>query len=52
MINAYTILGGHPEGKRLLGRAVRRWENNIKVYVTQIWCDDVDCIHLLQNRAK
>jgi hypothetical protein len=27
---AYTILVGKPEGKRLLGRPRRRWEDNIK----------------------
>jgi hypothetical protein len=28
--NVYTILVGKPEGKRLLGRIRRRWEDNIK----------------------
>jgi hypothetical protein len=27
--NAYNILVGKREGKRLLGRPRRRWENNI-----------------------
>jgi hypothetical protein len=29
--NAYRILVGNPEGKRLLGRPRRRLENNIKI---------------------
>jgi hypothetical protein len=28
--NAYTILGGKPERKRLLGRPRRRWMNELK----------------------
>ena len=27
--NAYRVLVGKPEGKRLLGRPRRTWENNI-----------------------
>jgi hypothetical protein len=29
--NAYTIVVGKPEGKRLLARPRRRWVNNIKM---------------------
>jgi hypothetical protein len=29
--NAYTILVGEPEGRILLGRPGRRWEDNIKI---------------------
>jgi hypothetical protein len=29
--NAYKILVGKPEGKRLLGKPRRRWVNNIKI---------------------
>jgi hypothetical protein len=29
--NAYMILAGKPEGKRLLGRPRRRWVDNIKM---------------------
>jgi hypothetical protein len=31
MRNAYTIVGGKPQGKRPLGRSRHRWENNIKM---------------------
>jgi hypothetical protein len=30
MGNAYKILVGKPEGKRLLGRPEHRWEGNIE----------------------
>jgi hypothetical protein len=39
--NAYRILMGEPEGKRLLGRLRRRWVDNIKMdlrdYDGMIW---------------
>jgi hypothetical protein len=31
--NAYKILVKKPELKRTLGRPIRRWENNIKIYL-------------------
>jgi hypothetical protein len=34
--NAYRILVGTPEGKRLLGRPTRRWVDNIKVNLIEI----------------
>jgi hypothetical protein len=34
--NAYNILFGKPEGKRLLVRPVRRWEDNIKTELREI----------------
>jgi hypothetical protein len=34
--NAYRILVGKPEGKRLLGRPRRRWEDNIKMDLREI----------------
>jgi hypothetical protein len=33
--NAYRILVGKPEGKRLLGRRRRRWVDNIKIYLRE-----------------
>jgi hypothetical protein len=44
--NAYRILVGKPEGKRLLGRPVCRWVDNIKVDLTMIKWDHVDWISL------
>jgi len=34
--NAYRILVGKPEGKRLLGRPKRRWEDNIKLDLQEV----------------
>jgi hypothetical protein len=37
----YRLFVGKPEGKRPLGRARRRWTNNIKINVGEIewgWC--------------
>jgi hypothetical protein len=33
---AYNILVGKPEGRRLLGRPRRRWEENIKMDLGEI----------------
>jgi hypothetical protein len=50
MRNAYRILVGKPEGKRLIGRPRRRWVDNIKIYLREIleW-DGVDWIDLTQD---
>jgi hypothetical protein len=34
--DAYKILVGKPEGKRLLGRSRYRWVNNIKMGLTEV----------------
>jgi hypothetical protein len=44
--NAYQILVGKPTGKRPLGRRKRRWEDNIRMHVREIWLEGVDWIHL------
>jgi hypothetical protein len=49
---AYNILVGRPEGRRPLGRPRRRWEDNIKMYLREIWFGDVDWINLAQNRDR
>jgi hypothetical protein len=38
------ILGRKVEGKRLLGRSGRKWEDYIKVFHSGIGCEGVDCI--------
>jgi hypothetical protein len=50
MRNAYKILVGKPEGKRLLGRPRHRWEDNIKMDFREMGLVGVDTIHLAQNR--
>ena len=34
----YRVLVGKPEGKRLLGRPRRRWENDIKMNLQEVGC--------------
>jgi len=46
--NAYNILVGNREGKRPLERRRRRWKDNIKVYLKEIWREDMDWIELAQ----
>ena len=40
--NAYRILVGKAEGKRLLGMPRRRWEDNIKMDLREVGCDPKD----------
>jgi hypothetical protein len=49
--NAYRILVGKPEGKRL-GRPRRRWVDNIKMDLREIGWDGVDWIGLAQDRDR
>jgi hypothetical protein len=37
--DVYSVLVGKPEGKRLLGRPRRRWENNIKMDLQEVGCE-------------
>jgi hypothetical protein len=48
----YRILVGKPEDKRPLGRPRRRWEDNIKVGLTEIWIDRANWIQLAQDRVQ
>ncbi|KAJ4441124.1 hypothetical protein ANN_10974 [Periplaneta americana] len=50
--NAYRVLVGRPEGKRLLGRPRRRWEDNIKMDLREVGYDDRDWINLAQYRDR
>jgi hypothetical protein len=49
---AYNILVGRPERKRPRGRPRRRWEDNIKMDLREIWFGDVDWIHWAQDRDR
>jgi hypothetical protein len=33
------------------GRTIRKWEDNIKSYLKEVRCDDVDWVHLGQDRT-
>jgi hypothetical protein len=50
--NAYRILMGRPEGKRLLGSPRCRWVDNIKMDLREIGWDDVDFIDMAQDRDQ
>ena len=43
---------GKPEGKRLLGRPRRRWEDNIKMDLQEVGCGGMDWIELAQDRDR
>jgi hypothetical protein len=49
MRNAYRILVVKAEGKPR-ERPRRRWEDNIRMDLRQIWWESVDWIHLSQDR--
>jgi hypothetical protein len=42
MRNAYNILVRKPEGKRPPGRPRRRWEDNIRIDLSEIGWEGVD----------
>jgi hypothetical protein len=50
--NAYRLLVGKPEGKRPLGRPRRRWVDNIKMGLLEIFWGGVDWVGLFQDRDK
>jgi hypothetical protein len=50
--NAHRILVGKPEGKRPLGRPIRRWADNIKMDLRQIGWGDMDWIDLAEDRDQ
>ena len=43
---------GEPEGKRLLGRPRRRWEDNIKMDFQEVGWAGMDWIDLAQDRDR
>jgi hypothetical protein len=47
----YRVLVGRPEGNRLLGRHRRRWEDNIKMNLTDIGINGENWIRLAQDRV-
>jgi len=44
------VLVGKTEGKRLLGRPRRRWEDNIKMDLQEVGCGGMDWIELAEDR--
>jgi len=52
MRNVLRILIGKPEEKRLFGRPRRRCEDNIRMDLRELGWEDVDWIHLAQDRDQ
>ena len=50
--NAYRDLVGKPEVNRPLGRPRRRWENSIKMDLSEVGCDHGDRIYLAEDREQ
>jgi len=50
--SVYRVLVGKPEGKRLLGRPRRRWEDNIKMALQVVGCGEMDWIELAPVRDR
>ena len=48
----HRVLVGKPEGKRLLGRPRRRWEDNIKMDLQEVGGGRGDWMELAQDRDK
>jgi hypothetical protein len=48
----YKILVGKPEGNRPLGRPRRRWEDGIRMDLSEISLGGVDWIRLAQDRDR
>jgi hypothetical protein len=40
--SVYRVLVGRSEGKRPLGRPRRRWEDNVKMDLREIWIGELD----------
>jgi hypothetical protein len=49
---AYRVLVGRPEGRRLLGRPRRRWEDNIKMDLQEVGWRVMDWIDMAQDRDR
>ena len=50
--SVYRVLMGKPEGKRQLGRQMRRCEDNIKMDVQEVGCEGMDWIELAQDSNR
>jgi hypothetical protein len=50
--NAYRILVGNPEGKRLVGRPRPRWVDNVKMDLREIGWGGMDWIDVAQDKDQ
>jgi hypothetical protein len=44
--NAYKIVDGKPQQKTSLGRLIQRWEDSIKIDLTETICENMDWIQV------
>ena len=51
-IGIYRDLMRKAEGKRSLGRPMRRWEDNIRIDLQKVGCRGMDWIELAQDRDR
>ena len=49
---AYRDLVGKPEGKKPLGRPIRRWVDNIRMDLQEVECGYMDSIGLAQDKDR
>ena len=49
---ARRVLVGETDGRRLLGRPRRRWEDNMKMDLQEVGCGGMDWIGLAQDRDR
>jgi hypothetical protein len=52
MTNLCNILTGKPKGKRPSARPTLRWEDNIKIDLGEIRCEDVKWIQVTQDMVQ
>jgi hypothetical protein len=50
--NANKIIIRNPEEKRPVEETTCRWEDNIKMHIREIGYENVDWIHLAQDRVQ
>jgi hypothetical protein len=48
----YRVLVGKPEGRRPLGRPIRRWEDNIKMDLQEVGGGREDWMELAHDRDR
>ena len=47
-----SVLVGKPEGRRPLGRPMRRWEDNFKIDLQEVECVYMEWIRMAQDRDR
>jgi hypothetical protein len=51
-IGVYRVFVGKHEGKRLLGRPRRKWQDKIKMDLQEVGCGGMDWIELAPDRDR